>query len=252
MDEKSIFGPRVAYYVQARPDYPPAVLACLCDEYGLQETAVIADIGSGTGKLARLFLEHGHRVFGVEPDAEMRAASELYLQEFLRFTAVAGSAEATTLPDGSADVIAAGQAAHWFNLEGAQREFRRIGRAGGLVALVWNQRDRDDALIQGFDELVRTYRRPAEELRRANAAPADISILVGPQAQRHTFPHAQDLDFADLTARMLSISFMPLPGEPNHEALLAELRKLFAAHEVNGCVHLPYKTELYVGRLDEV
>ena len=97
MDEKSIFGPRVAYYVQARPDYPPAVLACLRDEYGLQETAVIADIGSGTGKLARLFLEHGHRVFGVEPDAEMRAASELYLQEFLRFTAVAGSATFLTM-----------------------------------------------------------------------------------------------------------------------------------------------------------
>lgn len=249
MDGKSVFGPRVAYYMQARPDYPTAVLACLRDEYGLPNTAVIADIGCGTGKLARLFLENGNPVFGVEPDPQMRAAAEQYLQAFPRFTAVAGTAEATTLPDASVDFVVAGQAAHWFDLAGAQKEFRRIGRPGAVAALIWNQRDQYDALIQGFDRLVHTFRRPTTELRRANAAPADISALAGSPVERYTFPNEQELDFNDLAARILSISFVPLPGEPQHEALLAALRELFAAHEVNGRVHLPYHTELYVGRL---
>ncbi len=249
MDAKSVFGPRVAYYAQARPDYPTAVLDCLREEYGLTDTAVIADVGSGTGKLARLFLANGNPVFGVEPDPEMRAAAEQYLQAFPRFTAVAGTAEATTLPSASVDVVAAGQAAHWFDLAGAQPEFRRIVRPGGLAALVWNQRDRRDPLVQGFDRLVHAFRQPSTELRRANAAPADVTALAGPQARHHTFTYSQELDFTGLAARILSISFVPLPGEPNHEALLAGLRELFAAHEVNGRVHLPYHTELYVGRL---
>jgi len=248
MDAKSVFGPRVAYYVQARPDYPTAVLTCLRDEHGLTPTAVIADVGSGTGKLARMFLQHGNVVFGVEPNAAMRAASDEYLRDFPRFTAVAGTAEATNLPAASVDFVVAGQAAHWFDLEGARSEFYRILRPGGLVALVWNDRRDDDPLVQGFDALVQTYRQPSAELRRANAAPADIAALAGAQTAHYTFPHAQELDFTGLTARILSISFMPLPGEPQHEALLAGLRELFVAHQVNGRVHLPYDTELYVGR----
>ncbi|MBK7915988.1 MAG: class I SAM-dependent methyltransferase [Chloroflexi bacterium] len=249
MDGKSVFGPRAGYYMQSRPDYPTAVLTCLRDVYGLEETAVIADIGSGTGKLARLFLANGNPVWGVEPDSDMRAASETYLRDFPGFTAVDGTAEATTLPNASVDFVVAGQAAHWFDRVGAQKEFGRIGRPGGKIALVWNQRDRDTPLVQGFDHLVQTFRQTSTELRRANAAPADVSALAGPQAELHTFPYGQELDFAGLAARLMSISFMPLPGDPQHEALLAALQAFFAAHEVNGRVQLTYRTELYIGVL---
>ena len=81
-------------------------------ECGLAEESVVADVGSGTGILSRLFLENGNRVFGVEPNHEMRRAGERMLSEFPRFTSVAGTTEASTLRDRNADCVTAGQAFH--------------------------------------------------------------------------------------------------------------------------------------------
>ncbi len=73
------FSTRVENYVKYRPGYPPDVLKLLRTECGLTPRWVIADIGSGTGILTRIFLEHGNRVFGVEPNREMREAGERLL-----------------------------------------------------------------------------------------------------------------------------------------------------------------------------
>ena len=52
-----------------------------------------------------LLLENGNIVFGVEPNADMRQAGERLLADFPKFTSLAGSAEATTLPDASVDFV---------------------------------------------------------------------------------------------------------------------------------------------------
>ena len=110
------FTTRVENYVKFRPGYPPAVLDLLKTECGLTAASVIADIGSGTGILTRMFLEHGNRVYGVEPNQAMREAGEQLLADFGGFVSVAATAEETTLPDQSIDFITAGQAFHWFDL----------------------------------------------------------------------------------------------------------------------------------------
>ncbi len=60
------FSNRVENYVKFRPAYPPEVLQFLRAELNLRSASVIADIGSGTGISARMFLENGNAVFGVE------------------------------------------------------------------------------------------------------------------------------------------------------------------------------------------
>ena len=99
---------------------------------------MIADIGSGTGKLAELFLRAGCNVFGVEPNKEMREAGER--MDYLNFTSVDASAEATSLPQHSADFITAGQAFHWFDLDRCRAEFVRVLKPGGWVVIIWNDR----------------------------------------------------------------------------------------------------------------
>ena len=89
--------------------------------------------GRGTGLLARLFLDFGCEVFGVEPNPEMRGAGEHTLSGEPRFHSVNGRAEATTLPDGSVDFVTAGQAFHWFEPAAARVEFRRILKPAGWV-----------------------------------------------------------------------------------------------------------------------
>src|SRR4029077_9627439 len=107
----SRFSGRVQNYVRYRPGYPPEVVRTLQDECGLSSNAIVADIASGTGLWTRILLENGNRVFGVEPNNEMRAAGERLLADFSNFTSVAGTAEATTLPDHSADFVTAAQGA---------------------------------------------------------------------------------------------------------------------------------------------
>src|ERR1700720_1852903 len=122
----SRFSDRVEKYVLYRPGYPPEVLRTLQTECGLMPNHAIADIASGTGIWSRMLLENGNPVFGVEPNAERRQAGERLRAGFPKFPSVAGTAEATTLPDKSVDFVPAAQAAHWFNRERARREFMRI------------------------------------------------------------------------------------------------------------------------------
>src|ERR1700690_1013214 len=107
------FSSRVSNYVRYRPGYPAAVIDLLKKESGLTAGVVVADVASGTGIFTRMLLENGNRVFGVEPNAEMRKAGEEFLAAYPDFTSVAGSAEATTLPDRSVNIVTAAQAAHW-------------------------------------------------------------------------------------------------------------------------------------------
>ena len=125
-EPKSRFTSRVENYVRYRPRYPDALLELLHQAWGLTPETVIADVGSGTGLLSRLFLENGNEVFGIEPNAAMREAGEEYLAGFPRFHSLAGAAEATTLADASMDAVVAGQAFHWFEPVAARAEFQRI------------------------------------------------------------------------------------------------------------------------------
>jgi SAM-dependent methyltransferase len=103
------FSSRVANYVKYRPRYPEAAYDLITARCGLSDDSVIADIGSGTGISSELFLAHGHHVTGVEPNAEMRAAAESLLAAYPRFTSMNGTAEHTTLPAASIDLLIAGQ-----------------------------------------------------------------------------------------------------------------------------------------------
>jgi len=139
----SRFSSRVEDYVRYRPGYPREVITLLTTECGLTAESVVADIASGTGIFTRLLVENGNRVFGVEPNREMRAAGEQFLKAYGQFTSVAGSAEATTLAAQSVDMITAAQAAHWFERAKARGEFVRILKPGGWLVLLWNERKTD-------------------------------------------------------------------------------------------------------------
>src|SRR5436305_15252639 len=114
--EKSEFKPtlrfskRVDNYIKYRPTYPPTVLEHLKQVLNLTPSAIIADIGSGTGISAELFLKNGNKVFGIEPNDEMRSAAEKILIDYPGFISIKGTAEATGLEKNSIDFIIAGQA----------------------------------------------------------------------------------------------------------------------------------------------
>lgn len=249
-DSTQRFSSRVNNYVRYRPGYPAEAVELLERECGLRKDSVVADVASGTGIFSRLLLEHGARVIGVEPNAEMRRAGEEFLAEFRGFASVHGTAEDTTLPDSSVDLVTAAQAAHWFDPPKARQEFARILRPGGWVALLWNVRRSDlDEFHRGFEALLARYGTDYREVRHEHS-PADIGEFFEPSGfATRVFESRQELDYAGLKGRMLSASYTPPPGHPNHEPLLRELRRLFDEAQKNGKVSLEYFTRVYYGRL---
>ena len=159
MDSVSRFSNRVESYARYRPRYPDAVITFLADTCGLSPSAVVADVGAGTGILTELFLRNGNVVLAVEPNAAMRGAAEAQLRGYQGFHSIDGRAEVTTLPTDSVDFAVAGQAFHWFEPVATRREFRRILKPGGLIALIWNDRRLDSTpFMRAYHELLDEFR----------------------------------------------------------------------------------------------
>lgn len=250
LDSTKRFSDRVENYVKYRPRYPQAILSYLAEQIGLTSDSLVADIGSGTGILTELFLRNGNPVFGVEPNEPMRSAAEELLAEYQHFTSLDGTAEATTLPNDSVDLIVAGQAFHWFDPPKARAEFARILKQGGHVALIWNSRLRESAFMQGYEELLFAYADDYKHIGERNVDDEVIAGFYAPQvATQHTLENEQRFDFDGLKGRALSSSYSPAPEHPRHEAFVEELQKLFDEYQEEGKVRIEYKTRIYWGRL---
>jgi len=246
------FSSRVENYVKYRPTYPRAVVGLLRAECGLTENSTVADIGSGTGILTEMLLREGCRVFGVEPNREMREAGERLLRAYERFESVAATAEETTLPDASVDLVTAGQAFHWFDTARARREFARILRSGGFVAIVWNERRTDSTpFLVAYEQLLLDFGTDYTEVRQPFNADAVRDFFAPAGFEQRSFDNLQVFDFEALRGRMLSASYVPEPSHPNHRPMFQRLREIFDAHQQHNKVAFEYDTRVFYGRLTD-
>jgi len=250
MNSVNRFSSRVENYAKYRPGYPPELLEILQSGCGLTKESVIADIGSGTGLLSKVFLKNGNAVFGIEPNELMRAKAERLPTSFPQFKSVAATAENTTLPTGSIDFITAGQAFHWFDRKAAKQEFTRILKPEGSVALVWNARRLDStAFLREYEALLLRYS-PDYPVVRHETIDDGIADFFAPQPMTcASLENVQRLEFESLKGRLCSSSYAPEAGQPNFEPMLSELRDIFNTHNQNGVVNFEYDTKIYYGHL---
>jgi len=244
------FSNRVENYVKFRPGYPKKVLDLFSDEMSLQIASVIADIGSGTGISARLFLENGNTVLGVEPNASMREAAENYLKDFPKFKSVDGTAEKTSLKNASVDFVIAAQAFHWFDKEKTRREFKRILKDKGFVALLWNERQLNSTeFLRGYEKLLVEYGTDYEKVRHENIGEEILRDFFQIKIEQRTFQNVQTLAFDGLKGRMLSASYMPTEEDPRFSEMLENLKTLFAQHAENGKIEIIYDTKIFYAQI---
>ena len=235
------------------PVTPQSCWIFCTEKFALSPQQQIADIGSGTGILSKLFLDRGNAVIGVEPNAEMRTAGDRFLSAYPKFKSIDAPAEATTLPDSSIDLIVAGQAFHWFDPEQSAIELGRICKPTAHIALIWNERR---AATSGFDaELDRVVEQFTNEphivkIRGGSVGvePSVEQFFGSGQFQTANFDNYQRFDFSGLLDRVYSSSYMPLPGDERTPEMEAALRTLFDQFAIDGQLQMNYETRCLYGK----
>jgi len=250
-DATQRFSSRVEDYARYRPGYPAEVIQLLKTECGLSAESVVADVASGTGIFTHMLLENSCRVFGVEPNAKMRRAAEEFLAGHAHFESLSGTAESTTLPDHSVDIITAAQAAHWFDPAKARQEFVRILKPGGWTVLLWNDRRINASRFsREYEDLLLRYGTDYHEVRRLDADRTIKAFFDPSKFRTRVFDNRQDFDYPGLEGRLLSSSYTPRAGDPKHVPMLRELRRIFDSNQVNDRIIFEYNTRAYYGQMN--
>lgn len=241
----ALFADKQQYYDDFRPSYPAAAVALIRERAG--DGAVIADIGSGTGKLAVLLVGFSGRLYAVEPSIHMRRILSARTADFPAVQVVSAVAEATGLPDHSVDVITVAEAYHWFDNEQARGEFRRILKPGGRIFLLRNlfvgnhYHDEMHAIQQAH----RTYPRPQQRTAEQRA-----DDLFGPGCwERFTFDNTLHQTFVQFYGGMASASYAPEEGTVAGKAFREAVQALFDRHAVRGRIATHVETVVCTGTL---
>jgi len=241
------FSDRVSNYLAYRPSYPAELIDTLAHKCSLHSGSVIADVGSGTGKLSELLLEQECSVIGVEPNTEMREAAVKLLNTYQNFKSVDGECTDTRLEDHSVDLITVAQAFHWFEPIPTKKEFERILKPDGYVALIWNKRNMDLPFHKDYDHMLHRYCPEYAKVNHHNITDGDISAFANANpVQNFNCSYTQKFDLAGFIGRMCSSSYTPKAGSDKYAALVNAAQALFEEHESGGVVEFAYQTNLFL------
>jgi ubiquinone/menaquinone biosynthesis C-methylase UbiE len=225
-------------YDRGRPSWPADAVAEIVARFGAR---TVLDLAAGTGKLTEILARSSGDVIAVEPVDGMRRVLEARLPGV---RALAGTAEAIPLADGSVDAVFVAEAFHWFDLGRAPAEIARVLRPGGGLAVMWNLA-RDDG-EPWFDELVALvveYRTEGSGGTRRDTVPWREALEAEPRFGPLTdeeVPHDQRIDRDGILDQIASWSSIGSLPAGRRRAALAAARELLERHGVDE-VTLRYK-----------
>lgn len=237
-DPRRRFTATADAYRRHRPGYPDALFDWLLAGRPPGGVWDVVDLGSGTGLASRALAARGCRVVGVEPNDAMRAAAT---EDGGGPRYVRGEADATGLPDASADLVVAAQAFHWFPLLPTLREIDRVLRSGGRAAAFWNLRDGADAFMAAYDACLFQWSSEVGAVPRGGPTLDALAAALG-DVERARFRHTQSFDRDGLHGRAWSSSYVA-HGVADPVGFGAALDELFDRHASEGAVHFRYHTE---------
>jgi SAM-dependent methyltransferase len=216
------FGAHADAYERARPEWPEAAARWLVPD----GAELVVELGAGTGKLTRAVSALGTQVVAVEPDPRMLA-----VLQGLGLEGVDGSAEAIPFGDGVADAVVAGSSLHWFELERALPEIRRVLRPGGRFGFGWNHRDDRHPIVGRMGRTVyeaqARVRGPRWRSRDWAGELTDSGLFR--DVEHALFEHVHELPRQALADHLLSYSGVAALPEDERRRIFGEVAQLLDA-----------------------
>lgn len=238
------FGSVAELYDALRPSYPDDLIAWL----GTNGRGSAADVGCGTGQVARLLVAAGWEVTGVEVDARMAAVARSHGID------VAVSRFEEWQPAERFDLIASGQAWHWIDPEEGYVHAAELLRPGGRLVLFWNSY-RYDASTQDVIDGVLSRRAPgllADSVPFGSTALDHVRLdaeMVRKSEQwfatpeRRVFAHHRHQSVQEWLAEVRTHSPVAVLSDDIRAALLADLASSFAGIEGAG-IHVSHESRV--------
>jgi SAM-dependent methyltransferase len=247
MPTRPDYSSKAESFARYRWDYAPEAVATIAEISGIKPESTIADIGAGTGKFSRNFLGRVKRVFAVEPDPAMRRQAELVFQNCPDCVILDGTAENIPLPDESIDLITVAQAIHWFDPVPTRREFYRILKPSGWLAIVRNY-GTDPELNQACDHLFSLWRTNEDENLDFSFENGLPFYFNGVDFQRLVFPFSFRQPWLAFLGALTATTGMPDESTIDFPAFSKAAEEVFKKHSERGWMTVVGETEVHIGR----
>jgi len=243
---KDHFSRQSADYSRFRPGYPPALIAWIAARTPGRTLAV--DCATGNGQAAVALAAHFDDVLAV--DGSLAQLERAMPHPRVRYECA--MAEQLPVADGSVALVAAAQAAHWFDFARFHAECRRVLQPGGVIALWTYEKFRataslDEVVDRFYDDVVGEFwppeRRYVEE--RYRTLPFPWAEELAPEFRLET-----DWSLEQVQGYLASWSAVQRYKDANGgtdplPALVAELATLWP---VGDTVRLNWPVHLRIGR----
>lgn len=241
------FSSKAATYQQYRWPFDQQVIKTLLEITTLPSNAVVADIGSGTGMSSRPYVQEGYQVLGVEPNAVMRQVAENYLSGKENFQSIDGRAERSGLADDFVDLIVVGRAIHWFPQEETRREFARISKRDGWLAIMAVKTE-DEELLAAVRSVCRAECGWDVQASKFNRKVEPLGYFFENRAYRELGSHKVIREtWPQFLGRLLSFSTAPNRDHVQFRHFETLLRDLFDIYQQDGELHIPISTQIAFG-----
>ncbi|HEX6981489.1 MAG TPA: class I SAM-dependent methyltransferase [Balneolaceae bacterium] len=247
----NLFTEKSEAYAKYRPGYPAEAINAILDPFKAQKTIKIIDIGAGTGIASRLMAERGALVTAIEPNGSMIASARSHE----RVNYIQARAECTPVDTNSADIVTSFQAFHWFNFKKSLKEFNRILKPGGKLALVWNYWDVRDTFTASYAELINdAARKNPSRIEPYEGFPGKLKkqrmrllwkfryLPFFKNVQRKRFKLHQNMELDALIGCAKSQSYLVHEG-PEWIDLVENIKKL---HSQNAVCRLTYNINVFL------
>jgi SAM-dependent methyltransferase len=243
-DPRARFSDTVDNYEKYRPSYPGSLVTWILEPFEGRAPRIL-DLGCGTGITTRLFAPHAKTIVGVDPNEDMLERARARGGADFR----KGESTRTGIDEASIDLVIAGQAFHWFDLDPTFDELARILAPGGWCAAFWNLRA-ESPFLDAYEALLL---RSSKEYRELSQGPNTYDALLKSKRLVHlregSFANEQRFDREGLFGRAYSSSYV-VHGIEDRAKFDGELEEIFVRFQENGGVTFTYRCMVVMGQLD--
>jgi SAM-dependent methyltransferase len=135
-----MFEASASYYSEYRKQYPELLFRRIRDQFRLDGTGSLLDVGCGTGQIALPMSKYFIRVVGVDVSEKMVAAARANASRSgvlnTEFHVMSGEGISSLSGSGIFDLVTYGSALHWMDIPATLAASHDLVRAGGGAAII--------------------------------------------------------------------------------------------------------------------